>query len=316
MKKRRLTAAAVATACLLTLTLAGCGGANDVKSASEPLAVSQAFGQKSVWVQYNKNDAIEKDGEIDRILVFDGNGNVTAYQCDGATFADLNGKSDDEIVEMAKEQDKKVFDTEHKDALDSTAPAIEHIQSAYDALKDEYDSGTYTSWLGGSALSDLTDADLEQTKSIYNQTLSELEALLNAAKDGQAATKSATYQEPKAQPYTLRIETDGTGNNTQSETISFDAPSYSFYKAQLGHMGESDYEEQTPADVLNWGINVSYTEAGKAIRNEKIELFSPVNKQTVYDTTFAGFSGLATIVNENHAGFVLDTPDTKGIEVD
>lgn len=316
MKKRRLTAAAVVTACLLTLTLAGCGGTNDVKSASEPLAVSQAFGQKSVWVQYNKNDAIEKDGEIDRILVFDGNGNVTAYQCDGATFADLNGKSDDETVEMAKEQDKKVFDTERKDALDSTAPAIEHIQSAYDALKDEYDSGTYTSWLGGSALSDLTDADLEQTKSIYNQTLSELEALLNAAKDGQAATKSATYQEPKAQPYTLRIETDGTGNNTQSETISFDAPSYSFYKAQLGHMGESDYEEQTPADVLNWGINVSYTEAGKAIRNERIELFSPVNKQTVYDTTFAGFSGLATIVNENHAGFVLDTPDTKGIEVD
>ena len=316
MKKRRLTAAAVATACLPTLTLAGCGGANDVKSASEPLAVSQAFGQKSVWVQYNKNDAIEKDGEIDRILVFDGNGNVTAYQCDGATFADLNGKSDDEIVEMAKEQDKKVFDTERKDALDSTAPAIEHIQSAYDALKDEYDSGTYTSWLGGSALSDLTDADLEQTKSIYNQTLSELEALLNAAKDGQAATKSATYQEPKAQPYTLRIETDGTGNNTQSETISFDAPSYSVYKAQLGHRGESDYEEQTPADVLNWGINVSYTEAGKAIRNERIELFSPVNKQTVYDTTFAGFSGLATTVNENHAGFVLDTPDTKGIEVD
>lgn len=316
MKKRRLAAAAVATACLLTLTLAGCGGANDVKSASEPLAVSQAFGQKSVWVQYNKNDAIEKDGEIDRILVFDGNGNVTAYQCDGATFADLNGKSDDEIVEMAKEQDKKVFDTERQDALDSTAPAIEHIQSAYDALKDEYDSGTYTSWLGGSALSDLTDADLEQTKSIYNQTLSELEALLNAAKDGQAATKSATYQEPKAQPYTLRIETDGTGNNTQSETISFDAPSYSFYKAQLGHMGESDYEEQTPADVLNWGINVSWAEAGKAIRNERIELFSPVNKQTVYDTTFAGFSGLATIVSENHAGFVLDTPDTKGIEVD
>lgn len=316
MKKRRLTAAAVATACLLTLTLAGCGGANDVKSASEPLAVSQAFGQKSVWVQYNKNDAIEKDGEIDRILVFDGNGNVTAYQCDGATFADLNGKSDDEIVEMAKEQDKEVFDTERQDALDSTAPAIEHIQSAYDALKDEYDSGTYTSWLGGSALSDLTDADLEQTKSIYNQTLSELEALLNAAKDGQAATKSATYQEPKAQPYTLRIETDGTGNNTQSEKISFDAPSYSFYKAQLGHIGESDYEEQTPADVLNWGINVSWAEAGKAIRNEHIELFSPVNKQTVYDMTFAGFSGLATIVNENHAGFVLDTPDTKGIEVD
>lgn len=313
MKKRRLTAAAVATACLLTLTLAGCGGTNDVKSASEPLAVSQAFGQKSVWVQYNENDAIEKDREIDRILVFDGNGNVTAYQCDGATFADLNGKSDDEIVEMAKEQDKKVFDTERQDALDSTATAIERIQSAYDTLKDEYDSGTYTSGLGESAPS---DADLEEMKSLYSQVLNDLEAQLNAAKDGQAATKSATYQEPKAQPYTLHIETDGSGNNTQSETISFDAPSYSFYKAQSGRKGQVDDEEQTPADVLNWGINVSYTEAGKAIRNERIELFSPVNKQTVYDTIFAGFSGLATIVNENHAGFVLDTPDTKGIEVD
>lgn len=32
--------------------------------------------------------------------------------------------------------------------------------------------------------------------------------------------------------------------------------------------------------------------------------------------TFGGFSGLATIVNEDHAGFMLDTPDTEGIEVD
>lgn len=101
-----------------------------------------------------------------------------------------------------------------------------------------------------------------------------------------------------------------TGNNTQSETISFDAPSYSFYKAQL------DDEEQNPADVLTWGIQGNSTEAGDAIRNESIELFSPVNKQTVYDMTFAGFSGLATIVNEDHAGFMLDTPDTEGIEVD
>lgn len=47
MKKRRLTAAAVATACLLTLTLAGCGGTNDVKSASEPLAVTESLSSPS-----------------------------------------------------------------------------------------------------------------------------------------------------------------------------------------------------------------------------------------------------------------------------
>ena len=36
----------------------------------------------------------------------------------------------------------------------------------------------------------------------------------------------------------------------------------------------------------------------------------------VYDTTFGGYSGLATVVNEGHAGFTWDTPDAEGIEVD
>lgn len=67
MKKRQFTAAAVAATCLLTLTLAGCGETNDVKSASEPLSASQAFSQESVWVQYDENDAIEKDGDIERM---------------------------------------------------------------------------------------------------------------------------------------------------------------------------------------------------------------------------------------------------------
>ena len=32
--------------------------------------------------------------------------------------------------------------------------------------------------------------------------------------------------------------------------------------------------------------------------------------------TFGGFGGLATIVNDDHAGFTFDAPDTEGIEVD
>ena len=70
MKKRRFTAAAVcrympAHTHTHTRRL---WGTNDVKSASEPLSASQAFSQESVWVQYDDNDAIEKDGDIERTL--------------------------------------------------------------------------------------------------------------------------------------------------------------------------------------------------------------------------------------------------------
>lgn len=314
MKKRRFTAAAVAATCLLALTLAGCGGTNDVKSASEPLSASQAFSQESVWVQYDENDAIEKDGDIERILVFDGNGNVTAYLCNSATFADVNGLSDDEIIELAKEQDKEVFDTRRQTAIDSNAKAIEVVQSIYDTLKEDYDNGTYATALGGTALSDLPageaeGVDVEWLASTYSYALSDMESILSDAKEGQAAAEAATYQEPQAQPYTLHIETDGTGNSTQSETISFDAPSYSFATVQVND------EEQDPYDVLTWGIDGSSSPAGDSITNESIQL-SPIENQTVYDMTFGGFGGLATIVNDDHAGFTFDAPDTEGIEVD
>ena len=136
-----------------------------------------------------------------------------------------------------------------------------------------------------------------------------MESILSDAKEGQAAAEAATYQEPQAQPYTLHIETDGTGNSTQSETISFDAPSYSFATVEVND------EEQDPYDVLTWGIDGSSSPAGDSITNESIQL-SPIEKQTVYDMTFGGFGGLATIVNDDHAGFTFDAPDTEGIEVD
>lgn len=309
MRKMRLFTAAAAATFLLASFLTGCGGTDDIKSAGEPLTASQAFGQESVWVQYNKNDAIEKDEEIQRVLVFDNAGNVTAYQCSGATFGDLNGMSDEQIIELAREQDKSLFDTQRQDALDSTSKAIERMQSYYDALKAEYENGTYTSALRGSALSDLSDEDIQQVKDTYSQVLSDLESTLNTATEGQASTESSSYQEPQAVPYTLHIETDGSGNNTKIESVSFQAPSYSFFKASV------DDEEQELSDVFLWGVNGSVKPAGDGTADQTIELY-PVNKQTVYDMTFRGFSGLATIVNEDHAGFTLDTPDTEGIEVD
>ncbi len=54
---------------------------------NEATPASTAFGQKSVWMQYS-DDQISKDTGVERILVFDGKGNVTVYDTRGIV---LNG---------------------------------------------------------------------------------------------------------------------------------------------------------------------------------------------------------------------------------
>lgn len=305
--------AGAAASCVLAFSLAGCSSGGDVKSASEPVSASKAFGQQSVWVQYGESEGIDKDGALDRILVFDGSGNVTAYQCDDATFADLNGLSDDEIIALAKEQDKAAFDASKQSAMDSTAEAAAQWQADYDTLKSELDNGTYESAIGDRPLSDLSEDEIANLEENYDDILSDLEAAINAANDGQAASESREYQEPQPQPFALHIETDGSGNSTQSETISFDAPSYSFYTAFLDD--EDDDESSRLRTIMSFGPSGGAWPAGDEVTNVGIDL-QPVEKQAVYDTTFGGYGGIATIVDEGHAGFVFDEPGAEGVSVD
>lgn len=57
---------------------------------------------------FRSSDAPEKDEKVSEVFVFDGAGNVTVYKTD-LTYGDLKGKSEDEIVDTAKQQDEEVF---------------------------------------------------------------------------------------------------------------------------------------------------------------------------------------------------------------
>ena len=132
------------------LGLVGCGGSDEgaggaASSASEPVPASQAFAQAGVWMQYDGDEQIGKDVEIERILSFDGNGNVAVYPCDGATFGHLTGRSNAQIIELAKEQDRAGFEAGKQTAIESAAEAIQAWQQCYDTLKAEADAGTYDS---------------------------------------------------------------------------------------------------------------------------------------------------------------------------
>lgn len=262
----------IGTVAVAGLGLAGCSGSGEgVKNASEPVPASQAFGQAGVWMQYG-DDQISKDTGVERILVFDGKGNVTVYDTEGiclnggtsyegVTFGDLDGLSDDEIIDLAKEKDRERFDATKQSAIDETNEDIESFAGMPDHIKN--------------------------------------------AEEGQKVNEAAEYQEPKAVPFTLKLETDGTGNSAASETLSFEHQSLNsshFYSGS--HIGS--HPDRYADEALYKTEQVD------------IKLFSPTYSTTsiVYDTTFGGYSGLATVVNEGHAGFTWDTPDTEGIEVD
>lgn len=150
MRRKRRALAAASTAFLLAFTLAGCGnpgnansdagamtdGAEASANEGEPVPASQAFGRTCVWLQYDGDEQIGKDTEIKRVLSFDGDGNITVYEVDyiwmnggstyeSLTFGDLDGLSDDEIVELAKQKDRERFDATRQSAIDETNSDIE-----------------------------------------------------------------------------------------------------------------------------------------------------------------------------------------------
>ncbi len=259
------------------LGLAGCngaeGGAGASEAPSESMGASQAFAQQGVWMQCRSDDFPQKDTTVSAVLVFDGSGNVTRYETDSIamnggtsyealTFGDLDGLSNDEIAELAAQKNRERFDATKQSAIDETAESLEYY---------EQDAGFYQD-------------------SIANAT------------EGQKINEAAEYEEPEAVPYSLAIETDGTGNNTQSETLSFDSRTLNG-----GYFYSGSAIGSAPDSVLDGSL---YEE-----KEVSIEL-KVTGTQTVYDTLFGGYTGLYTVVDGWDSIYELDTPDTEGIEVD
>lgn len=114
-----------------------------------------------------------------------------------------------------------------------------------------------------------------------------------------AAVNSAEYQEPTPYPYSLKIITDGTGNETVNEILTYN---YTTWDQSLwDEYGGVWYEE-------SWEAYSKY--------DGELELFVAPTDMTVYDKQFNGFGNLYTIVDEEHPGFILDYPDTEGIETE
>lgn len=263
---------------LLIVSSSACGKSKDsngiTATSDTAIPVSEAFAEEGIW--FYAHEPVTKDAEIDAILVFDGNGNVTHYTTSCAVvrikFSDLRDLSNDEIIELAKEKDKESYEFEMQLLAGDGDYVIEEIQLSIENSTDP-------------------------------EFIAEMQKSLNANQLMRSKVDPSDYKEPQANPYTLKIETDGTGNQTAKETIEY---SYTevYYTGEVGYTFNSSLEENGE----EW---TPYRET-----KSTITLYPSAGTTTVYDMQFISCDYLSQKIEGEHPGIVLDTPDTKGIKVD
>lgn len=340
-------------------------GNSSITSSSKPVAAARAFNAHTVWIHYLGNaSSIDKDHTISQILDFDGKGNVTVYNMPSHTkFSSLRGMSDDAMIAYAKKQDRKNFDEYKKSNFDRIKDEIK--DNHYAKYKKEYDNKTYDtalekdadaaesgyysygfSFSGDYGSSTMSKADRiakngDKLRKWYEDRLPMEKFELDLINLIDNKIKSAKYRAPKPTKFTLKAETDGTGNNVSSEKLVYD---YEYYypginlpymlgfssskikKAISDGVSSADYFAQLEKkwaegdSISNNGRDKSdkrplWERALYRLERDEVKLTPSDSLRQVYDMWFGGYDGLSLKVSEKSAGFMLDSANTKGIEI-
>ncbi len=338
---------------------------SSITSSSKPVAAARAFNARTVWIHYLGNaSSIDKDHTISQILDFDGKGNVTVYNMPSHTkFSSLRGMSDDAMIAYAKKQDRKNFDEYKKSNFDRIKDEIK--DNHYAKYKKEYDNKTYDtalekdadaaesgyysygfSFSGDYSSSTMSKADRiakngDKLRKWYEDRLPMEKFELDLINLIDNKIKSAEYRAPKPSKFTLKAETDGTGNNVSSEKLVYD---YEYYypginlpymlgfssskikKAISDGVSSADYFAQLEK---KWAEGDSLNNNGRdksdkrplweralyRLERDEVKLTPSDSLRQVYDMWFGGYDGLSLKVSEKSAGFMLDSANTKGIEI-
>lgn len=264
-------------ACLLTGSLIGCGGAGaNVRNSTEPVTVSRAIATKGIWFSTCGTPA--KDTRIDKVVSFDGEGGATCYNTLGLTFADIEGLSDTEVIDIAAERDEQAFDAGVEDRIGDLESEIDGTRKII--IPRHEDDLQYMLTEGAPA------EEIEKTQNI----IADMEEDIADYERQIESLKALKYQAPAPLPYRLSTETDDSGNRSVRETLNLKVMS-------LPVTGDTKLVENEIRFSLDAGDTGCFP---------------------VYDSRYAGFveGDFWTKVGENFLTFELDAPGTEGIEVD
>lgn len=249
---------------LAALTLTGCGknGANQEHAKDVTFLKDSKSSNQRIWymVQWDTNDnngtRLGETNTIDHILIVK-NGKVTSYKT-AISFKSINKKSDDQILKLAKKEDKDYF------KWDLSAAKKEQERELYDLT----------------GVNAKADAVAKKAKTEFKTD--------NA---------NATYEAPTPHKITAQVETGNTSDVIASETLdakerAFSGAGfnddYSIYKAHYNTeaMPFVNYNTafSTPVSVLDdmyTGYGVSNNDHGYYL------LTKTTNKKTIahFDTT-------------------------------
>lgn len=290
------------TGILVTTLLVACSSkqsnSNKVQSVEDVKTVSfiqLANGNKEqIWYDLydsNGDGEISKDDDIDTIYITKDGKIDTYFIRDELTLSDVKDKSNNEIKELAKQQDQATFSARKEEVIPSSGSAVsdsndfyeeqialwERTQDYINAHPEEYPDPDEEL---RKASEELTRVKEEKSRS--EKSLRELEELTYSKLSTQYLNK----------PVKATVETDSTGNTVIEENFEFWA--YSI---------DPDYGE---VEVESRSQNFTTTISGQ-----------------IYDTHYVGYvnpeeftgndSFLVTAVSSDLVLIVFDPLDTKNV---
>lgn len=319
---------APALCALMVVGLSACGN-NDVSTSKDPVPASKAFNAKTIWYEFSNKGVVDKDEKIRAVLSFDDNGKVTVYQCNDLAFSGLKDLKDEDIIKLAKKQDKALFDEKKKDALDRYQKEIDSATEQRDKYQKEYDNKTYDTPYNSMDSGHFKN-NPEATQEWYKKELSPLKLKIDFYTAMKDKLNSIEYKEPEAVEFTLSGKTDKTGNMLMEETLSF--PKYLYFNLATKMFG-ADFsnlpgglkaESTTAADLIQKleeegkqkTADFSWDMLAFDKQTDSTELYPDPGVQTVYEMHFRGFGDFVMQVDEKQGGFTLDAADADGVQID
>lgn len=271
----------IVTTILCGVVLAGCSKAPSEKSLTETEGV-----RDNNQVVSAETPISEVLNEKDRQLWYnlsstngtpgkDSHPSIFVFQNGNAQIYDNNGLTMGDITKMSDDEIVKVIKEPEKNKLsDSIDTRIEELER-----------------------------DKERNQSNSTQIDAAIAAL-------EKARNTSLKVEP--QPYSLNIETDSTGNNTEEESLTFDT-----YFISLPYFSTNEMDDEYFSDKVELKKN----------ETEKLYFSGGYAKFEVYDQWFTGvyLKGLGRDGNyfvmrdpgkTGELSFVLDQPGAKGVTVD
>ncbi|OJH01853.1 hypothetical protein BL313_02315 [Staphylococcus hominis] len=205
---------------------------------------------------YDGEQAPTKNSEI-KYIIKTNNGKVTAYNVqDEIELKDIKDKSDKEIIDLAKKQDKKYM-------LNAKDETIGKIKDSIKSIKD-YDN--------------LDELD-KDTKESYIEQLNDDEKMLKEL-------NNYKYSEPKERKLKIKAVEDGTGNYTDEERffiVPHDIEMSETGKAYNDYANTYTKFDSGAGTMKIYDTNYAFLERTEEnSEDEQFFLVTPVSKKTEF----------------------------------